>query len=75
MSMSKYASQADYWKDRAMKAEAALFEVVDAVASIDKPWDLIGHGIPARRAEEICELAERGKESLNAAHDEGRKDG
>jgi hypothetical protein len=64
MSMSKFATQADYWKDRAEKAEAALFEVVDSVASIDKPWDLIGYGIEAKRAEEICDLAERGKSAL-----------
>jgi hypothetical protein len=60
MSMSKFANQADYWKDRAEKAEAALFEVVDAVASIDRPWKLQGYGIEPRRAEEICEIAECG---------------
>lgn len=42
----------------------ALFEVVDAVASIDKPWDLHGYGIEPKRAEEICELAEIGKPRL-----------
>jgi hypothetical protein len=40
---------------------SALFEVVDAVASLDKPWDLQGYGIQPKRAEEICELAALGK--------------
>ena len=39
----------------------ALFEVIDAVAGLDRPWDLQGYGIEARRAEQICELAEKGK--------------
>lgn len=34
---------------------------MDAVASLDKPWDLEGYGIPAKRAEEICELAAIGR--------------
>lgn len=42
----------------------ALYEVVDAVASIDKPWDLQGHGIEAKRAEAICELAAKGKPNV-----------
>jgi hypothetical protein len=39
----------------------ALFEVVDAVASVDKPWDLQGYGIEPKRAEQICELAVLGR--------------
>lgn len=38
----------------------ALFELVDAVAGLDRPWDLEGHGFTSRRAEEICELAALG---------------
>ena len=43
------------------KIALALFEVVDGVASVDKPWDLEGYGIAPKRAEEICELAEIGR--------------
>lgn len=43
------------------KLAYALFEVVDAVAGLDRPCDLIGHGIEAKRAEEICELAALGR--------------
>lgn len=50
----------DIRKERDRMA-AALYEVVDAVAGIGSPWDLQGYGITARRAEEICELAEIGK--------------
>lgn len=42
----------------------ALFEIVDAVCGLDRPWDLTGYGIDHKRAEEICELAERGKAFL-----------
>ena len=38
----------------------ALFELVDAVAGLDRPWDLQGYGIEPKRAEQICELAELG---------------
>jgi hypothetical protein len=61
MSMSKFASQADYWKDRAEKAEGALFEVLDAMGALTRPWDLQGYSIEPKRAEEICEIAERAK--------------
>jgi len=41
---------------------AALFEVIDGVCGgTDRPWDLQGYGIEAKRAEEICELAEIGR--------------
>ena len=63
LTMSKFATQSDYWKERAKQAEEALFDVVDAVASLDKPWDLERHGIESLRAEEICEIAARGKPS------------
>lgn len=36
----------------------ALHEVLDHMGALNKPWELEGHGIPSRRAEEICELAE-----------------
>lgn len=39
----------------------ALFELVDAVCGLDRPWDLQGYGIDPRRAEAICEMAEQGK--------------
>ncbi len=44
-------------KARCAKLEVALFEVVESVASVSKPWDLEGYGIKPKRAEEICELA------------------
>jgi hypothetical protein len=39
----------------------ALFEVIDAIAGLDRPWDLQGYGITPKRAEQICELAAKGK--------------
>jgi hypothetical protein len=34
----------------------ALREVLDAMGAIGRPWELEGHGIPAKRAEQICGL-------------------
>lgn len=41
-----------------VKLRKALTEVLDALGAIDRPWELQGFGIPALRAEEICELVE-----------------
>lgn len=46
MSMSKFASQADYWKDRAEKAEAKLAELKE---SYTLPSDSMG----ARKLEQL----------------------
>ena len=50
------------WNVRYSRDEAdgeALWEVIDALGALDRPWELEGHGIPARRAEAICDRAQQ----------------
>ena len=64
---------------RASPSEAegeALWEVIDALGALDRPWDLAGHGIEQKRAEEICELAQQWRRSsLSRSPVEGGRGG